>query len=27
MSNALRILNVAPDKQRVAYLTGNDNDA
>lgn len=27
MSNALRILNVAPDKERVAYLTGNENDA
>ncbi|MFC0117808.1 penicillin-binding transpeptidase domain-containing protein [Pseudoalteromonas xiamenensis] len=27
ISNALRILNVAPDKERVAYLTGKDNDA
>ncbi|CCQ10352.1 Cell division protein FtsI [Peptidoglycan synthetase] [Pseudoalteromonas luteoviolacea B = ATCC 29581] len=27
MSNALRILNVAPDKERVAYLTGYENDA
>ncbi|MCO7198188.1 penicillin-binding transpeptidase domain-containing protein [Pseudoalteromonas sp. OANN1] len=27
MSNALRILNVAPDKERVAYISGADNDA
>ncbi|WP_419148489.1 peptidoglycan D,D-transpeptidase FtsI family protein [Pseudoalteromonas 'SMAR'] len=27
MSNALRILNVAPDKERVAYVSGEDNDA
>ncbi|MFC3033054.1 penicillin-binding transpeptidase domain-containing protein [Pseudoalteromonas fenneropenaei] len=27
MSNALRLLNVAPDKERVAYLTGRDNGA
>ncbi|WP_440054222.1 penicillin-binding transpeptidase domain-containing protein [Pseudoalteromonas sp. T1lg65] len=27
MSNALRILNVAPDKERVAYLSSGDDDA
>lgn len=27
VSNALRILNVAPDKKAVAYAEGNDNDA